>query len=88
MDRQIDNIVLIAEIDHQPHRFAETAPARQPVAGNGIEPAVGGEQDQLVGGLGPERPFGPVAVLVFDLAKRFEMTLGGLDPSLFRNRSR
>ncbi len=42
---------LAFEVDHQPHRLAEAAPARQLVGGERVEAAVGGGEQQLVGGL-------------------------------------
>ena len=47
------NVVVLLQVDHQPHRLAVAAPARQLIGRQREDLAVGGEQQQLVGGLTP-----------------------------------
>ncbi len=47
-----DDIGIVGQIDHQTHRLAMAAAARQFVAGERVEAAIGGEQQEFVGGGG------------------------------------
>ena len=60
------------------------AAARQLVAAEGIETAVGGENHQLVGGFRVEHELAPVAFLVFQLGGIGDVALVGPDPAFFR----
>ena len=64
------DVLLVAELDHQPDRLAVAARARQPVAAQRVEAAVGAEQQHLVGRLGMHGEARPVAFLVLELGRR------------------
>ncbi len=43
-----DDVGIVGQIDHKAQRLAMAAAARQLVAGDGVEAAVGGEEQELV----------------------------------------
>ena len=49
----LDERVVLFQVDHQPHRLAVTAPARQLIGRQREDLAVGGKQQQLVGRRAP-----------------------------------
>ena len=53
VDEEIDEVLPLFDIDHQPQRLALAAPAGQLVGRQRIDLAAGREQQQLVGGLAP-----------------------------------
>ena len=65
MLEQPSNIVIVAQIDHKTHRLTMAAPTGQLVAADGIEPAVGAEQHDLVGGFRVEQEAVAIALLEF-----------------------
>ena len=75
MDEQRHQVLIIGEIEHQAHRLAKAAPARQLAAGKGVEAAIGGEHDELVRGLGMEAEALAVAFLVFQIGVTTKMAL-------------
>src|SRR5690349_20276768 len=81
--REIDDVLLVAELDHQADRLAMAARAGELVAAQGVEAAVGAEHQDLVDRLGVHGKARPVAFLVLELACRLvvEMALGGADPA-------
>src|SRR5260221_9680431 len=60
------------------------APAGQGVARQRVEPSIGAEDDEAVGGLRRHDETRPVALLVFRLAGRPVMPLHRADPTLLR----
>ena len=68
MQEQINDLGLVRQIDHQAHRLAHAAPARQVRGRERVEPPVRAKQQQLVGGLGVEHEPRPSPSLNFSSA--------------------
>src|SRR5262249_42563943 len=64
-----DQVVLLLEIDEQPHRLAVATPAWQLGAIKRVEAAVGREHQALRSGLGREREFQGIVALEGDAGK-------------------
>ena len=78
------HLLIVAELDHESERLAEAAPARQLVAAERVEAAVGREDEELVRGLGRDDEFAAIALLVLELRSVGEMALDTPDPALLR----
>src|SRR5436305_446505 len=76
---EIDDVLLVAELDHQADRLAMAARTRQLVTAQRVEAAVGAEHQELVDRLGMHGKARPVAFLVLELARGLvvEMALRG-----------
>ena len=80
-----DDIRAFIQIDHQPDRIAEAAPARQFRRLQRKHLAVGHHHQQFGGGLGEEREFQPVITLELQARQILLVAFQRADPALFRH---
>src|SRR3546814_4126320 len=85
MNEDRHDVLVVGQAHHQPQRLAEAAAARQLVDPQGVEAAVGGEHQQLVGGLRQHHETLPVALLVLGVGNVLLVTLESPHPALGRS---
>ena len=84
MDEHVHHGVLVGQVDHQAQGLAMAAAARQLVAAEGVETAVGGEYHQLFRGLSVQHEAAAVPFLVFHFRGIDDVAFDGAGPAHLR----